>query len=235
MANMAFQVKAASQFQGWEDEIASLQASTERAHRDYGTVETSLRALQERQKQLGTNMRHAQDRSGAFQREGLLLQQEKERLQQQLKDERMALEALANELHTVIANDNHHKSQFCKEMETLNQELSDLLMQQEELRLQKFVTVPSVQELRAYFIENDTTPRNEADADTTASDNPNLSQLDESIVILQEAHQQYQTSQTQLEQLEKQVQSLREQFQKKGQDAGQVRENLERSKQVAFV
>lgn len=220
---MAFQAKAASQFQAWEDEIASLQASTERAHRDYVTVETSLQTLRERQKQLGTNMRQAQDRSGAFQREGLLLQQEKDRLQQQLKDERVALEALANELHNVIADDNHHKMQYCKEMDSLTEELSDLLMQQEELRLQKFITVESVQDLRAHWIENGAAPATPTDSDAQpAHQNTVLSQLDDAIIILQDAHQQYQTSQTQLNQLEKQVQSLREQFQKQGQEAGQV-------------
>jgi len=91
---------------------------------------------------------------GVYQKERGMLLQQKERLQQQLKLERGELEQCAEETQQLVAHDTVAKKKFCKEMEELNDELSDLLMQQEELRLQKMIGTPeTVAGLRVLLLE----------------------------------------------------------------------------------
>ena len=147
-SNVAKQLSALSR-----EEDAFRQAAAQ-ADRDRLQVEARLRELRTHQKELSQQTRAASDALGAYQKERGLLLQQKERLQQQLQLERGELEQCAEETQQLVAHDTVAKKKFCKEMEELNDELSDLLLQQEELRLQKMIGTPeTVAGLRVLLLE----------------------------------------------------------------------------------
>ena len=112
------------------------------ADRERTLMEARLRELRAQQKELSKETTKAADAVGAYEKERGMLLQKKQRLQQQLKVERGELEQCAEESKQLATKDNAAKTKFCKTMEELNDELSDLLMQQEELRVQKMIGCP---------------------------------------------------------------------------------------------
>jgi chromosome segregation ATPase len=146
---------AVSQFEAWSREENSLRAAAAQADRDRLRVEERLRVQRLQVQQLSRETREASDALGRFHRERGLLQQEKERLEHQLHEERLMLEDCAAETEQLVTQETMAKKEFCKEMEALNEELSSLLMQQEDRRLQKLMCTETVTALRDYFAKLD--------------------------------------------------------------------------------
>ena len=113
---------------------AAAQADRERA-----AMEARIRDLRAEQKELSQNTRAASDALGVYQKERGMLLQHKERLQQQLKLERGELEQCVADTKRLVAQCTAAKKKFCNEIEELNDEISDLILQQEELRVQKML------------------------------------------------------------------------------------------------
>lgn len=102
-------------------------------------IESRLRELRAQQKELSSQTRAASNTLGAYQKERGMLLQQKDRLQQQLKLERGELEQCSEHTKQLVIQSTAAKKKFCKDVEDLNDELSDLIMQQEELRVQKML------------------------------------------------------------------------------------------------
>jgi len=135
-SNIADQLSALSR------EEDDFRKATAKADRERTMIEARLRELRGQQKELSKETRAASDAVGVYQKERGMLLQQKERLQQQLKLERGELEHCAEETKQLVTQDTAAKKKFCETMEDLNDELSDLLMQQEELRVQKMIGSP---------------------------------------------------------------------------------------------
>lgn len=135
-SNIAVQLSALSR------EEDDFRKATAKADRERTMIEARLRELRGQQKDLSSETRAASDAVGVYQKERGMLLQQKERLQQQLKLERGELEQCAQETQQLITQDTAAKKKFCETTEDLNDELSDLLMQQEEIRVQKMIGSP---------------------------------------------------------------------------------------------
>jgi len=125
-----------------QQEEQGFRKATAKADSERSTIEARLCELRGQQKELSKETRVASDAMGNFQKQRVHLSQQKERLQQQLKLERGELERCAKETKHLQEIEKKAKKIFCKQMEELNDELSDLLMQQEELRVQKMIGAP---------------------------------------------------------------------------------------------
>ena len=110
-----------------------------KADRERTELETRLRELRTQQKELSSQTRAASNTLGAYQKERGMLLQQKERLQQQLKLERGELEKCSEHTTQLVVQSTAAKKKFCKDVEDLNDEISDLILQQEELRVQKML------------------------------------------------------------------------------------------------
>jgi hypothetical protein len=83
------------------------------------------------------------------------------RLQQGMHQERAEIQQCVDEGKGLRAGESQHKRDFCKRMETLNKELADLLMQREEMRLQKMIAVESAPVLLSHSLAKTTAVESE--------------------------------------------------------------------------
>jgi len=180
------QSNAVSQFEAWSNEEKSFHRAAANADRERSRGEERLQQLREQQKALSHAMREASDALGLFHREGVLLKQQKEQNQKQLQEERVMLEQCAAETEQLVTQDETNKKEFCKEMEALNEELSDLLMQQEDFRLQKMVSIESVQALRD-AIEQQPTASPESNNDSVIAELEGAMELFKAAAVKHEA------------------------------------------------
>lgn len=164
------QSNAVSQFEAWSREENSFRAAAAQADRERSHVEARLRQLRLEQKQLSIDTRESSDALGRFHRERGLLLQEKERLEQQLKEERFMLEECARESETLVTQTTAAKQDFCQEMEALNDELSALLHQREDRRLQKMICSETMAALQEFFAkQNDDASKHDGKAELEAA------------------------------------------------------------------
>jgi hypothetical protein len=103
------------------------------------------------------------------------------------------------------AGETQRKRDFCKSMETLNKDLADLLMQQEDIRLQKMIAVESAPALLSYFL---TKSENRDDSDEQAGAQA-LADLHAAVNDLTNATSNFQDAMSQKKRLEEMVQQLR--------------------------
>jgi hypothetical protein len=116
-----------------------------------------LEQLRATQKKLSDEMHTTQGNLGVIHREYAMWKNEKGRLQNVLETERVQLEQCSEESKALQVDQSKHKREFCKAMEALNTELNDLLMQQEDIRMQKMISVESVPALLEYFRKKELT------------------------------------------------------------------------------
>jgi hypothetical protein len=146
---------ALAQFDLLDKEEKSFREAAEKTDRERARVEESLQQLRAQQKQLGSETRLSNDALGRLTRERAMLQAEKERLQRQLQEERSLLEQCAQQTEQLKAVDIDNKKQFSKEMESCNNALMDLLVQQDDRRLQKVVNSHEAMDLLKKFYSID--------------------------------------------------------------------------------
>jgi chromosome segregation ATPase len=150
MNNGTSRSNAASQFEALSREESSFRAAAAQADRDRGRIAARLPPLQKEQERLSTKIREASDALGHFHREHAIQLKEHERLEQLHAEDRMALEELAHESDRVETQEMTAKQEFIKEMESLNDDLSELLKQQEDHRFQKLLSPETVAALAAH-------------------------------------------------------------------------------------
>jgi chromosome segregation ATPase len=138
---------AASQFEALSREESAFRAAAAQADQDRGRIAARLPPLQKEQGLLRTKIREASDALGRFHREHAIQLKEHDRLGQLLTEDRNALEKLAQESDRVETQEMTAKQDFTKEMESLNDDLSELLKKQEDHRFQKLLSLETVQAL----------------------------------------------------------------------------------------
>lgn len=163
------QSNAVEQFESWAKEEKSFRQAAAKADHERSSVEERLRQLRMQQKQLGIDMRESSNALGHFHREHSLLQQEKERLKQQLKEERLMLDEFAAETEQLTTQDIAAKKEFCKEMGSMNEELSALLMQQHDRRLHNMICAETVAVLREFLAKADDSSKRSSLAEVEAA------------------------------------------------------------------
>jgi hypothetical protein len=103
----------------------------------------------------------ANETLGVVHRELTMYKNEQARLQQVMHHERAEIQQCVDEGNELRAGETQRKRDFCKSMETLNKDLADLLMQQEDIRLQKMISVESAPVLLSYFLAKTTAVESE--------------------------------------------------------------------------
>lgn len=141
----------ASQFETWAREQNTFTQISTKADRDRVRLEEKIAQLRTEQKHLSVQLRDCQDKLGRSNRERSLLVQQKDTLERTRMEERDMLQQFVTKLNELISTDMKHKQTFCHDMNELNHELSNLLLQQELLRLQKLISVETVQILVDHF------------------------------------------------------------------------------------
>ena len=179
-------------------ETETSKKETDEANRERARVEQHLQQLRQKQKELSNQSRIAQEAMGGFHRERAMLLNEQARLQKVLKDERQALEQCCAENDKLASEDTARKEAYCKAMSDANQELSDLLLKQEELRLQKLITVETVPALVATFAHS--SPESMEDGGL---------KLEDAIEALKKATDDYRETLEEEKRLQMQVKGLR--------------------------
>lgn len=153
----SLQSNAVSQFAAWAREETAWRAAAAEADGARVRAAERLRLLRLRQQQLSRDARESSDALGRYHRQRDLLRREKDRLARQLRDERVLLQQCAAESEQLAARETAAKNDFCNEAEALNEELSALLAQQEDRRLQKLFSAESLAALRAHVLVTTTT------------------------------------------------------------------------------
>jgi chromosome segregation ATPase len=142
---------ARKQLETWSAEQHSFKQAAAAA--DQKRVQTEQRVEQQRKliQQLSSQLRVMQDAVGSAEQEKHMLLNQKERLQQQLQQERHVLEESSNESKRLQEGEKQRKQAYITDMDQWNQQLSDMLMHQEEARLQSLVTLDSATQLRERY------------------------------------------------------------------------------------
>jgi hypothetical protein len=142
---------AVSQFETWSREESSFRAATINADRERKRIEESLFQLRTQQKKLSTDARKSSDLLGRLHRDCGLLEQERERLLRQLKEERTLLEHCTQDAEELQFQETSAKTAFYKQIDSENTELTDLLLQQEDFYLQSILGNETVSALQEYI------------------------------------------------------------------------------------
>jgi len=190
-----------SKFHAILQETQTFQKETDQANRERARVEQHLQQLRQKQKELADQSRVAQEAMGSFHRERAMLLNEQARLRKVLKDERVALEQCCADNDKLASEDTARKEAYCKAMIDASQELSGLLLKQEEHRLQNLITVETVPALLSAFQQ--TSPESSVGNDSLSS------KLEEAIEALKKATDDYNTTVEDEKCLQKQVKDLR--------------------------
>jgi chromosome segregation ATPase len=152
------QSNAVLQFETWAREESSFRAETINADRERKHIEESLHQLRIQQKQLNTDARKFSDLLGRLHRECGLLEQEKQRLQCQLKGERTMLEQCTQDAADLLLHETSAKLAFHSKIKAENADLTDLLSQQEDFYVQSILdneTLIALQEFVSNKMESD--------------------------------------------------------------------------------
>jgi hypothetical protein len=139
-------------FEQLNRERDALIQTSKQADRDREHALARLQELRASQKMLSNQVHVANDTLGVVHRELTMWKNEKARLQQVMQHERAEIQQCVDEGNELRAGETQRKRDFCRSMETLNNDLADLLMQQEDIRLQKMIAVESVAALLSYFL-----------------------------------------------------------------------------------
>ena len=141
----------ASHFEALAHEQSKLEQNTQKTDSDRIRLEETIVQLRAQQKELSVKLRECQDSLGRYDRERSMLLQQKRRLEETLAKEHEILVQCASELDNLIAMEIQQKQKFCHDMRDLNQELSNLLMHQESIRMEKLVTGDTVGMLLQHY------------------------------------------------------------------------------------
>jgi hypothetical protein len=195
-------------FEQLSRERDALLQSAKQADREREHALARLQELRATQKMLSNHVHVAQETLGVVHRENTMWKNEQARLQQVFQQERKEIQQCVDEGNELRAGETQRKRDFCKKTETLNDELGDLLMQQEDIRSQKMITVESVPVLLEYFqtITVESEDRNGCDTQAGAQA---LADLQAAISDLTNATGSFRDEMSRKKRLEALVQQLR--------------------------
>ena len=185
------------QFATWANEEKAFRAAAARADAEREAIATQLTQLRSAGARLSVESRQASNALGTHQGQIRALQEAQATLQQQLKEERAQLEDCAHETTAMAETAKQEKWAFCAEMETLNEELMNLLHVQEESGLERLITMDSVTQV---LVGNHQQAHNkDGDAAMTNNNHSQDPALNDAVIQLEEATIAYEVVQQELD------------------------------------
>jgi chromosome segregation ATPase len=197
-------------FEQLSRERDALLQTSKQADRDREHALARLQELRASQKKLSHQVHVANETLGVVHRELTMYKNEQARLEQVMQQERAEIQQCVDEGNELRAGESQRKRDFCKSMDTLNKNLADLLMQQEDIRLQKMIAVESAPVLLSYFLAKTSAAESENrdDFDKEAGVQA-LANLHAAISDLANATDNFQDEMSRKKGLEEMVQQLR--------------------------
>jgi chromosome segregation ATPase len=197
-------------FEQLSRERDALLQTSKQADRDREHALARLQELRASQKKLSHQVHVANETLGVVHRELTMYKNEQARLEQVMQQERAEIQQCVDEGNELRAGESQRKRDFCKSMDTLNKNLADLLMQQEDIRLQKMIAVESAPVLLSYFLAKTSAveSENRDDFDKEAGVQA-LANLHAAISDLANATDNFQDEMSRKKGLEEMVQQLR--------------------------
>jgi len=145
---------AIAHFETLQREKQSFERATQTADQERVRVENRLVQLRASKKRLEDDSRELSDAVGILHRQETMHKAEISRLQSVIQEERKALEECVRETDELLEMERKRKQSFCQEMFALNDELGEMLIQRDEMRLVQLISVESIPLLREILREN---------------------------------------------------------------------------------
>jgi hypothetical protein len=145
---------AVQQFETWSREESTFRAASLSADQERKRIEASLQQLRLQHKQLSSDTRESADLLGRFHRDFGLLIQEKERLSQQLKEERTMIEQCSHENKEHLLQGKSSKAVYQSKIEMVRTQLIDLQYQKEAQCLDTMISAKTVVVLQGFLSES---------------------------------------------------------------------------------
>jgi hypothetical protein len=216
---------AVAVFETLNREKANLERATRLADQTRAAAETRLSDIRLQKKQLEEEFRDLSTQVGTLHRTSAMHQQERLRLQTVLRDERGLLEETVGAFNDVLRLDRERKRAFCKKMAACNDDLGEILMQQEDLRLVRLISIETLPRLQAAILQyQQTTSMMTDDNDNDDKENPSL-MCEEDEEKLKEATDAVYHWHDRKKQLRATVETLRERALQTHGDHQEVRDN----------
>jgi len=207
---------AASQFEQLSREKDALTKATGVVDRQRNQLEKRLQELRSHQTNVNASIRTAQDELGKFHREKCMLTNEISRLTDQLSRERKEFETCVQRTIEMKEFESNHKDRFWKDMDQLNTELSDILVRQEDLRLQRMLSVDTAPVLVDFYRQKQQQQRHmklqkhqHRDDEDDENDEKALTELEGSVQKLKQATEMSLKSLAEVDRVTNQVKILR--------------------------
>lgn len=140
----AWQQPTASKFQKWGQERDAFLKEAENANRERERVEKRMEELRAKQTELHEEILHTTNNVGRIHRDREMLTKEKARLEKVYQEEHAELAKCAKDSDDFAMKVKLEKKEYARVMQEMSGELGDLLMKQEDFRLQQLITVETL-------------------------------------------------------------------------------------------
>lgn len=145
------QSETMQKFQAWANEKNAFLKSAEAADKERSKLEKAIVSLRAEQRKVSDEIHATQDALGSVNRVRDMLLKERARLEKVLAEELAELEECAKETNEFCTEEAQNKEDFCNLMDKMNQELGDILIQQEDFRLQQMISIESASLILQHF------------------------------------------------------------------------------------
>jgi hypothetical protein len=150
-----------AQFDALTREQSKFEQTASNADTERIQLEETIKKIRIEQKQLSNQLRDSQVSLGRYDREYSMLVQQKVKHEETIKKERTWLQQCVDEVEQLSSTIYQQKQSFCTDMYRLNEELSNILLQQEYSRLATLITTDTCNVLLDHYNQSNSMKTNE--------------------------------------------------------------------------